>query len=84
VLSAIVIVGPEIREGEEICVEAAQSASTSLRTSSHVQPRRPLVCLEVPGRLVSGRSHARDENTWIRGWRRPLVQLADSQRRNAF
>ena len=52
VLSAIVIVGPETREEEEVCIAAGEAAATHARAASQIQQGTPLVCVEILGRSV--------------------------------
>jgi len=54
VLSAIVIVGPETREGESD-LAAGETAGTYSRAEAQTQQGTPLVCVEILGRSVIAR-----------------------------
>ena len=54
-LSAIIIVGPEIREEVDSGVSAEKVASEFAREAAQLPPSTPLACVEVLGRSVVGR-----------------------------
>jgi len=55
VLSAIVIVGPEIREGRESGVSLENASSEFPLGATQLQQTAPLACVEVLGRSAAGR-----------------------------